>query len=299
MGLSTRLETLRQLMEHPANEGARLRAVSDYFRWNFGRRTLRDIPHILPLVDGARIILSHRQNYATLAYVNQLWDFADMMFLLHFLRPGDRFGDLGANVGGYTILAAKCCGAEAIAVEPVPFTYDELLANVRLNDISGLVHAERCALGAAPGTLRMTAELGGMNHIATDDFAGATVDAPVVTLDTLMEGRPLNLIKMDAEGFEYNILMGGERCFADPALHAVIVELNSSGDRYGLTDDSVDAELRRHRFSPHNYDARMRTLTPMASYNRRDFNTLYIRPSPFLNERLSTGSTFNFRGRQI
>jgi hypothetical protein len=35
-----------------------------------------------------------------------LHEFEEMAFLLHFLRPGDLFADVGANVGSYTILAA-------------------------------------------------------------------------------------------------------------------------------------------------------------------------------------------------
>ena len=299
MGLANRMETLRQLMRHPANEAARLRAVGDYFRWNLGHRTLGHVEHVLPLVEDARIILSHRQNYATLAYVNQLWDFADMMFLLHFLRPGDLFGDLGANVGGYTILAARCARAETLAVEPVPVTFEELQSNIRLNDVGGLVRAECCAMGAAPGVLRMTADRGGLNHVATARSVGATIEVPVVTLDGLTEGRPLTMIKMDAEGFEYNIVMGGQRSFADPALHAVIVELNNSGGRYGFSDEAVDAELRRFGFLPHHYDAQNRRLTPMPGYNRKDFNTLYIRPSAMVSERVATGRRFAFRGQRI
>ena len=34
-----------------------------------------------------------------------LHDFAEMSFMLHLLRAGDLFADIGANVGSYTVLA--------------------------------------------------------------------------------------------------------------------------------------------------------------------------------------------------
>jgi hypothetical protein len=36
-----------------------------------------------------------------------LHEFADMAFLLHFLRPSDVFADVGANVGSYTNLGVR------------------------------------------------------------------------------------------------------------------------------------------------------------------------------------------------
>jgi FkbM family methyltransferase len=298
MRFSDRVETGRQVLNHPGNRHRRLAAIADYFRWNIGQRIMR-CEHVLPLIGGARIIVSERQNYATLTYVNRLWDFADMMFLLHFLRPGDVFADLGSNVGGYTILAARAVGCHAVAFEPVPVTFAELETNIRLNDAQVLVDAHNCGLGAEPATLRMTAALGGMNHMATQGYTGQTVEVPVQRLDDALAGRAVNLIKMDAEGYERNILTGGQATLANPALHGIIVELNNSGLRYGFSDADVHAEICRFGFSPFSYDATSRVLTPLSTYNKVDFNTLYIRPSEFLTERLKSARKFEFRGLEI
>jgi len=263
MRLSDRLETLRQLLGHPGNRHRRLAAIADYFRWNAGSRLLNS-EYVLPLIDNVRLIVSARQNYATLTYVNRLWDFPDMMFLLHFLRPGDVFADLGCNVGGYTMLAA-------------------------------LVDARNCGLGAAPGVLRMTAALGGMNHMANEGFAGRTVEVNVARLDDALQGRAAHLIKMDAEGYERNILAGGQETLANPALHGVIVELNGSGLRYGFSDADVHAEICRFGFEPYAYDPLTRQLTRLATYNTVDFNTLYIRPSEFITGRIAGARRFQFR----
>jgi len=54
---------------------------------------------------------------------------------------------------------------------------------------------------------------------------------PVRTLGAVLDGRSPALIKMDVEGFESAVLAGAERALADPALLAVIMELNGSGVR--------------------------------------------------------------------
>ena len=45
---------------------------------------------------------------------------ADMACVFHFLRPGDGFLDVGANVGIYTILASGAAQARTLALEPIP-----------------------------------------------------------------------------------------------------------------------------------------------------------------------------------
>lgn len=294
MTLADRLETCRQILSHPGNLGRRVAAVVDYFRWNIGRRIL-NVDHIVPLVGNARIIVSGRQNYGTVTYTNRLWDFADMAFLMHFLRPEDIFADIGANVGGYTILAGNVVGCHAVAFEPLPGTYAELQANLRLNDITGLVDAQNCALGEAPGAISMTSGLGGMNHMATANFAGATVQVAVKRLDDVLAGRVPQLIKMDAEGFERPILSGAAVTLADPALRGIIVELNGSGVRYGFADEDVHAELCRHGFLPFAYDPKTRRLDPLATFNTIDFNTLYLRDLEYVRARVIAAPAFLFR----
>src|SRR5207248_910045 len=69
---------------------------------------------------------------------------AEMAFVLHVLRPSDKFIDVGANVGSYTVLAAGAVGSRVFAVEPIPTTFGFLRRNVALNGLGELV---RCWQG--------------------------------------------------------------------------------------------------------------------------------------------------------
>ena len=48
-----------------------------------------------------------------------LFEYEDMLFLLHALRPENIFVDVGANVGAYTILSSKVVNAKSVAFEPM------------------------------------------------------------------------------------------------------------------------------------------------------------------------------------
>ncbi len=271
-------------------------ALLDYLRWNFGHRIM-GAEYVLPLVANARLILSDRQNFATLVYTCGLWDFAEQAFLLHLLRPGDTFVDVGSNVGGYTVLASAVAGARSIAFEPVPETYAELQRNLRLNNIESLVQSHCCALGEASGVERMTSQRGGLNHIVSDAAALDTVEVSVARLDLVLAGVPCRLIKMDAEGFELSILRGARETLMQPELQALIIELNESGGRYGVSDDDVHGEIIGFGFEPHAYDAAKRVLTALDGYNRAGMNTIYIRNLAAVTERVAAARPFNLRGR--
>ena len=276
MRLSEYLRTYRDITTHPLNAGRAWSAVADYVRWNVGRRLMRE-DHVLPMANDAVIIVSNRQNFATLSYTCVLWDFADMLFLMHLLRPGDLFLDVGANVGGYTILASAVAGARAIAFEPVPATFAELCRTLRVNGIEALAQPMQLGLGDVEQTLTMTAELGGLNHIVTNREAAGTVAVPVRRLDDVLGDMPCRLIKLDAEGFEMNILRGAPRTLAASSLAALIVELNGSGERYGNSDASVHEAITAYGFAPFHYDPVSRRLTARETFNRDSLNTLYLR----------------------
>ncbi len=56
-------------------------------------------------------------------------------FIVSRLRHGDTFVDVGANIGYYTLLAARCVGREGavVAIEPLPTALGELRRNTEIN----------------------------------------------------------------------------------------------------------------------------------------------------------------------
>jgi FkbM family methyltransferase len=282
---------VREIVRHPLNRASVARAVRRYLQWNIGRRLL-DAEYVLPLANGARIILSNGENYATLCYTCGIYDFAEMAFMLHFLREGDTFGDFGSNVGVYSVLAGSV-GAKVIAVEPVPATFAALQRNIQLNGLDA--KTLNVGLADAPGVLRFTSNLGGMNRVARPTDTSA-VEVKVTTADAI--GANIKMAKIDVEGFELPLLKGAKRLLAT-GLDAIVIELNGSGKKFGFSDEAVDKLLRRAGFEPFSYDPVARKVTPLETFNRDSFNTLYLRESVVLSilDRVRAAKPFTVRGQ--
>jgi FkbM family methyltransferase len=298
MSVRDSIRALREVASHPLNSGRRAGAFVDYLRWNFGHRIV-GADYILPLADQASIIITNQENFGTLAYTCGLWDFEEMLFLAHLLRPDDLFLDIGANVGGYTILASAVAGSRTMAFEPVPATYHRLLRNLRLNHVEDRARAFELGIGDADQTLRMTADRGGLNHVVSGQWDGATVEVPVRRLDDVVGDEPSRLIKLDTEGFELNVLRGGARVFGNRNLLALIVELNGSGDRYGTSDEAVHGEIMRFGFAPYRYDPTTRQLSALKTFNRDSLNTLYVRDPDVALQIVAAGRKVRVRAREF
>jgi len=298
VSIGSYLDTLRQITAHPLNRKRKASAVIDYLRWNLGQRLL-DRDHVLPLAGDARVILSRRQNYATLAYTCALWDFSEMMFLLHALRPTDKFIDIGANVGTYSVLASKVAGASSIAFEPIPTTHDELMQNLRLNNILDKAVGHRLCLGSTNGKIHMTIGRGALDHVATQGDTGKLLETEVVRLDDVLQDGGCRLIKIDAEGYEAEILSGATKTLQNPELIGLIVELNGAGLRYGHSNESVHETLLRYDFAPYRYDGVDRSLYKEPTFNTSGLNTLYLRDLGLIERRLRDASAVTVRGQTL
>lgn len=267
---------IREIAGHPFNKNRKLRSLLRYVAWNLGRRMLNDAEYSIQLVHGARIVVSNRENYATLVYTCRLYDFEDMLFMLHFLRPGDCFGDFGANVGVYSVLAGSR-GASVLAVEPVPKTFDRLCANLRMNSVRAV--PINCGLSDRRQVLSFTNDRGGMNKVAAR-VGSNTCEVEAITVDELTRQTNLTpcLLKVDVEGYELPLLSGAGELTSTSVL-ALIIEMNESGREYGFSDASVHSLLLSYGFSPHRYDPLSRNIVAGDGINRRSFNTLYLKNS--------------------
>jgi FkbM family methyltransferase len=123
--------------------------------------------------------------------------------------------DIGANTGFYTLLACTANpNARVIAFEPVPRVYEKLMEHIRINHFDGRCEAHRMAVSNFVGTAQMHVPFGDLPTSAslnTDGFrgfSGILVEVPVTTVDAVMGDQPVDLAKIDVEGFEPQVLEG-------------------------------------------------------------------------------------------
>lgn len=133
-------------------------------------------------------------------------------------KPGDVFVDVGANVGSWTLAAARAVGPQGlvIAVEPVPHMADALRRSARANRLANVRVAE-VALAEAGGTRPFSVEhgnsggsrLGLMDNDAEREFSAITVrTAPLDEVAREHGLSRLDVVKIDVEGFESDVLAG-------------------------------------------------------------------------------------------
>ena len=122
--------------------------------------------------------------------------------------------------------------------------------------------------------LRFTSDNDTMNRVLRPDESAPGVDVQVRTLDEICAERGPRMIKIDVEGHEAAVLKGGQRLLDDPPLEAVIMETNSSGEKYGIKDDVLFHEMQGHGFSACAYDPISRRLSLAG---RGSTNTIFVR----------------------
>lgn len=140
-------------------------------------------------------------------------------FYAQFIQPGDIVFDVGANMGNRT-KPFLALGAKVIAFEPQRHCADFLARELKGRDDFVLV---RKALGSAPGHAEMLISNAHTLSTLSRDWVDATQESgrfegyewqqtqqvEITTLDAAIAeyGKP-SFIKIDVEGFEYEVLSG-------------------------------------------------------------------------------------------
>ncbi len=294
------LTLLRFVTDHPLNAGRRFDALGRFTRWQIGSRMLPGTAVAVPFVNQSRLLITPGMTGATGNIYTGLHEFEDMGFLLHVLREDDLFVDIGANVGSYTVLAGAAIGAHCVSVEPLPATYEHLLDNIYLNRMPDRVTALNIGLGREEGTLRFSSGYDTMNHVLAEDETGVpATEVPVRRLDTVVGQAQPAVLKIDVEGFETEVILGGEATLAQSSLLAVIMELNGSGRRYGYEEAVIHQTMLDHGFQTFSYRPLTRDLIALDSTNTNSGNTLYLKNVEQVVERVKSAPPFLARGRQI
>jgi FkbM family methyltransferase len=177
-------------------------------------------------------------------------------FLSH-IRPGDIVIDIGANVGFYTLLAARQVGngGEVYAFEADPDNFKTLTDNVAINSFTN-VKSVRKAVSNRTGKTKFYKK-GIMGHSLYDHEVSPTTDiiaVDTVALDDFLCDCPtavrnrISLIKMDIEGAEPLALDGMAEFLRNKKELTLISELVPSFYTSNKPSDYID-QLRSFDFT--------------------------------------------------
>lgn len=250
------------IWKHPANEGVRARRLVRAAGWQIYKR-VTGRAHDVPLYGGIKLRCYPGSPSASAAlYSGGYPDWAEMTFMRHYLRPGDGFVDVGANIGVYTLLAASLVGprGRVASFEPGPTTVARLRENVQLNGL-GIVQVYPHAVADRAGTVRFDASTSTTARVVADGAAApAAVEVPSVRLDDVLVGGSWAMGKMDIEGAEPLALRGAERLLGEMNPPVWLLEVNGLLRRYGSSEAELWAWLSERGWDLVVYDPARRLL---------------------------------------
>jgi len=182
----------------------------------------------------------------------------DTISWLRMLDCQDVLMDVGANIGVYTLFAAKCTDAKIIAIEPSFRNLDLLQRNLSLNKLQSRVLVAPFALGSANhvGTFLLSQngqQIGGaLNTIVTHRHTSLNTSeylqsqTLVFTASELIStfGLPTpTFVKIDVDGNELDVLHGFGDLLRD--VKSVLIEV----DQLQMKDGSaIEALLSSYGF---------------------------------------------------
>jgi FkbM family methyltransferase len=168
---------------------------------------------------------------------------------INSFRSQDIFWDVGANIGIYSLYAAKIKNIATLAFEPAGFNYALLCDNVRLNGSEDRLRAYCIAFSSR-------SHLGELS--AADDEPGAAIASIEEVVGAIKQGvlafsiddfvryfNPLfpTHIKIDVDGIEDQILEGSAVTLANPKLRSLLIEVD---ERRAELPVQIDAYLKRY-----------------------------------------------------
>ncbi len=264
------------IMRHPLNAENKIKALIKFIKWQLGIRLLNG-KILTPWVDNSSFICGLGETGMTGNYYTGLIEYEDMGFLLHTLQSDEIFVDIGANVGAYTILASKVIGSQSIAFEPLPETIDRLRDQIQINRIDSRVDIRNKGVGDKKCQLFFTNNNDTTNKVSPAGNINNSTIVEVTTLDIELDNNSKYFLKIDVEGFEFNVIEGASNLLSSDAISAVIIELNGSGLEFGFSDEKVHQKLIGFGFKPIRYNPKLRIVTESNSFNKNFGNTIYVK----------------------
>lgn len=156
------------------------------------------------------------------------------------VRPGMTFYDIGANIGFFSLLAARMVGAEGrvVAFEADPEVAERLREHVARNQFS-IISVEQKAVWSETGAVffartdpRVSPDRG-LGHVVGSSAPGAAQFQGIALDDFVQTSRAPDFMKCDAEGAEVEVFAGAQRLLKEnrPIL---LCEMHSEENRRKL-----------------------------------------------------------------
>jgi FkbM family methyltransferase len=172
------------------------------------------------------------KGYEFNVYLNPFFHEYDVIrFVSSYLHKGDIFIDVGAYAGLYTLIAGIKVGSsgKVISFEPNPLNFIFLKRNIELNKLNNVIIIQK-AVGDKSGKLKLQfpAHSTALSSLLRMGKWEKRISVESTTIDDVVSNLDLNfvkILKVDAEGYEFNVLKGGLNTLA--RTQYILVEQNT------------------------------------------------------------------------
>lgn len=169
-----------------------------------------------------------------------------------FIHPGMTVVDVGANIGMYTEFFCTLVGSEGEvhAFEPDPVNFRLLSLGT---DSLDNVYLNRSAVGETTRDIFLYRSSAlNVDHRTYDcEENRARISVSCIALDDyFMEGKAVDFVKMDIQGYEYNALKGMKRLLQDNSNVRILLEYFPTGlEMSGSSGTDLQRFLEERGFS--------------------------------------------------
>ncbi len=188
--------------------------------------------------------------------ISDSWEELTTEMFKKVVKEGDIVVDLGANIGYFTLLAARLVGekGKVYAFEPEPHNYSLLCKNIEINGYDNVIATQK-AVSDTSGKVKfyLDREDTGAHSIYQLDKGERFIEIETVNLDEFFEDKkhPINVIKMDVEGAEMVAFSGMERIIRENKDLKMFVEFYFPGIKRagGSPEEFARRLLEDYQFS--------------------------------------------------
>jgi FkbM family methyltransferase len=174
---------------------------------------------LIEFPDKCKFYMNHLQDYVFGGLYNEPETFK---FIMKKIKNCKVFVDVGANIGGYSIRAAKYC--KVYAIEPLPRNYKILKINEKLNNVK--INSFNITTGNKNGKVKLFYEPGAFFVPSIKRELKEFIEVEMKPLDEIINEESIDLIKIDVEGAEDLVLEGARNCLKRTKM--VIIEESDS-----------------------------------------------------------------------
>ena len=169
-------------------------------------------------------------------------------FIERNLKPTETFVDVGANVGYFSLVAARRVArhGRVVSYEPQPEIAELLRSNAVMNGLEVLIDVRELAVSNRVGSMELMVSglVSGRSHLADPANLTSERSAPnsyvpqlvlVTSLDSDLKDVPkVDLLKIDCEGSESEVLEGATGLLSEGRIDRIAIEVlrEQTGDRY-------------------------------------------------------------------